>query len=61
MLQLIKFTQMTVSTERQPNGEFTAIDADNYEGGSPMGWGATPLEAIADLAEQLRERGELED
>lgn len=45
-----------VATELQPNGEYTAIDEDN----SAMGWGATELEAIADLRDQLIERGLIE-
>ena len=55
------FPEMTVRTEQQRTGEFTAIDADNYDLGSPMGWGPCRFSAIADLADQLRERGELED
>lgn len=45
-----------IKTELQPNGEYTAIDAENYDLGSPMGWGRTRLEAIADLTEQMIER-----
>lgn len=26
---------------------------DNYEGGAPIGWGATEQEAIADLTNQI--------
>jgi hypothetical protein len=48
---------MQIRTERHvaPNGtEWTAVDNDTYDGpGSPMGWGATEHEAIADLREQL--------
>jgi hypothetical protein len=61
------FTEMTVQTDLQPNGEYTAIEADNYDlaercnPGRPMGWGCCRFSAIADLTEQLRERGELED
>lgn len=48
---------MAITTERQPNGEWTAIDDDSYDGpGSPMGWGATEGAAIADLWEQLASR-----
>jgi hypothetical protein len=61
-LHRFRANNITIKTERQPTGEYTAIDRDNYDGpGSAMGWGSTELEAIADLAEQLRERGELED
>ena len=36
--------------------DWQAIDADTYEGpGSPIGFGATEQEAIADLMEQLEE------
>ena len=45
---------MNIITERQPNGQWTAIDADSYDGpGSPMGWGVIEAAAIADLREQL--------
>lgn len=50
-----------VATELQPNGEYTAIDDDSYDGpGSAMGRGKTELEAIADLRDQLIERGLIE-
>jgi hypothetical protein len=36
---------------------WTAIDDDTYDGpGSPIGWGNSEAEAIADLKEQLAER-----
>lgn len=36
---------------------WSAIDDDTYGGhGSPMGWGATEAEAIADLKEQLERK-----
>jgi hypothetical protein len=54
--ELHVFDGITIETEQQPNGEFTAIDYENYEGDGPMGWGRSRLEAIADLREQLRER-----
>jgi hypothetical protein len=45
---------MAITTECQPNGQWTAIDIDSYDGpGSPMGWGGTEADAIADLREQL--------
>lgn len=45
---------INVKTEKLPNGEYAAIDADNYDGpGSPMGLGFSLLSAIADLFEQL--------
>lgn len=54
---------ITVKTEEQPNGEFTAIDNDNYDGpGSPMGWGFSTIGAIADLFERMpRAASERED
>ena len=49
---------MKLRTKLQPNGEWTAIDDDSYDGeGSPMGWGATEQAAVDDLKEQLTERG----
>lgn len=33
--------------------DWSAVDADNYEGGDPIGWGPTEEEAIADLMEKL--------
>jgi len=48
---------MNIRTTLQPNGEYSAIDDDTYDGeGSAMGWGATPEAAIEDLKEQLAER-----
>jgi hypothetical protein len=45
---------MAITTQCQPNGERTALDDDSNDGpGSPMGWGATKDDAIADLREQL--------
>jgi hypothetical protein len=39
-------------TEHYRN-EFTAIDAENYDYDSPVGYGDTQLSAIADLFEKL--------
>jgi hypothetical protein len=39
-------------TEHYRN-EFTAIDADNYDYDSPVGYGDTELSAIADLFEKM--------
>jgi hypothetical protein len=47
------FEEITVKTDPQPNGEFAAIDADNYEPGFPVGFGFTRFEAIADLFEKM--------
>lgn len=53
--------QMNICTELQPNGQWTAIDADSYDGApdagraGSMGWGKTEQEAIADLLEKLAE------
>lgn len=48
---------MSIRTEKHigPNGpEWTAVDDDSYDGpGSPMGWGATELQAVMDLQEQM--------
>lgn len=45
-----------VATELQPTGEYTAVDQDSFA----IGWGATELEAIADLRDQLIECGLIE-
>ncbi len=40
------------------NFDWSAVDDDTYDGeGSPVGYGATEQEAIADLTEQLTEEG----
>lgn len=36
--------------------DWSAVDADNYEPGHPVGRGTTEQEAIADLIEQTEER-----
>jgi hypothetical protein len=60
--QLHYFDEITVSTSLQPNGEYSAIDAENYDYDSPMGWGCTRFSAIADLFEKLpRAKSERED
>ncbi len=51
--KLHHFDEVTVKTECQPNGEYTAIDVDNYEPGFPVGWGYSRFSAIADLFEQM--------
>jgi hypothetical protein len=33
--------------------QYSAVDDDTYEPGCPIGFGATPEEAIADLQDQL--------
>jgi hypothetical protein len=38
---------ITVSTVSHSNGEYSAIDADNYD--SPVGWGFSTIGAIADF------------
>lgn len=58
LTQLLSFQDgeetIRVKVEKLPNGEFSAIDNDNYDGpGSPMGLGFSQLSAIADLFEQL--------
>lgn len=41
---------ITVRTEEQPNGEYTAVDNDC---GAVVGWGFSTIGAIADLFERL--------
>lgn len=35
--------------------DWCAYDADSYEPGRPLGWGATKLEAIEDLLLEMEE------
>jgi hypothetical protein len=42
---------ITVSTVSHSNGEYSAIDADNYD--STVGWGFSTIGAIADLFERM--------
>lgn len=55
--RLTALSEADLRTEKQPNGEWTAIDDNTYDGhGSAVGWGDTEDEAIDDLLEQLVER-----
>ena len=54
--KLYYFNRLTVRTDLQPNGEFTAIDAADHDLGWPVGWGSTSWAAIIDLVDQLVER-----
>lgn len=56
-----KIGGLTIRTERHISGSYSAIDADSYEPGQPVGWDKTEFGAIADLAEIMRERGYLSD
>lgn len=42
---------MKLKTQKQPNGEWTALDEDTYDYDSYVGWGKTEQEAIDDLVE----------
>jgi hypothetical protein len=55
------FEQLTVKTELQPDGQYSAIDDSNFDAGFPVGWGRDRFAAIADLTEQMRERDFLSD
>jgi hypothetical protein len=44
---------IVVRTTLQPNGEYTAIDHENYDYDSPVGWGFSTIGAIADLFEKM--------
>ena len=49
-MPLVHLMGRTLHVEKQPNGEWTAIDNENYDGeGSPQGWGKTEDAAIEDL------------
>ena len=56
---------MDIKVTKQPDGSYIAIDADTYdvdcdENGffatSPVGWGETPEEAIAELKADIEDR-----
>ena len=55
--KVLQGEDMKITTQLCPNGEYYAIDADEYDGapdsGSPQGWGKTEWEAVADLANQF--------
>jgi hypothetical protein len=44
---------IVVQTTLQPNGEYAAIDHENYDYDSPVGYGLSTIGAIADLFEKL--------
>ena len=50
---------LDIKTEHQPNGEWTAIDRNTYDGApdagraGSIGWGTTEQDAIDDLIEKL--------
>jgi hypothetical protein len=57
--------EITISTELQPDGEWSAVDAENYEAESdsvghwsksPVGYGRSENDAVMDLLEQIEER-----
>jgi hypothetical protein len=56
-MHIIHFNEMTVKVALQPNGEWTAVDHDNYDLDSPVGHGSTMLESIVDLRDQCIEKG----
>jgi hypothetical protein len=56
---------MKIETRHDPDGFWSAIDADNYEAESdsertwstsPQGYGDTEIEAVRDLLEQIEEQ-----
>ena len=52
---------LTILIERQPDGQYAAIDVANHDLGSPVGYGKTRRAAIDDLIQQMDERGLIED
>ena len=52
---------LTILVERQPDGEYAAIDEANHDLGWPVGYGKTRRAAIDDLTAQMDERGLIED
>jgi hypothetical protein len=53
MTKIIHFNEMDVEVQEHYKNIWTAHAAENYDYDSPMGYGKTVLEAIADLAEQM--------
>ena len=52
---------LTIRIERQPNGEYAAIDEANHDLGWPVGHGKTKRAAIDDFIEQMDERGLIDE
>jgi hypothetical protein len=52
---------LTILIEKQPDGEYAAIDEANHDLGWPVGYGKATRAAIDDLIEQMDERGLIED
>ena len=52
---------LTIQIERQPDGEYVAIDEANHDLGWPVGYGKTKRAAIDDLIAQMDERGLIEN
>jgi len=52
---------LTILIEKQPDGEYAAIDEANHDLGWPVGCGKTKRAAIDDLIEQMDERNLIED
>ena len=57
--------KIKLAIELQPDGEYCAVDADNYEGESnsvgswsksPVGYGKSPVAAVLDFIEQVEDR-----
>ena len=52
---------LTILIEKQPDGEYAAIDEVNHDLGWPVGYGKAWRPAIDDLIEHMDERGLIED
>jgi hypothetical protein len=52
---------LIILIERQPSGEYAAIDEANHDLGWPVSHGKTKRAAIDDLIAQMDERGLIED
>lgn len=56
-LRIEAIERIAFKTERLPNGEWSAIDDNTYDGpGSLYGLGNTEDEAVDDLIDQMMER-----
>ena len=52
---------LTILVERQPDGEYAAIDEANHDLGWPVGYGKTKRAAIDDFIAKMDERRLIED
>jgi hypothetical protein len=61
MSSISKSQTLTILVERQPDGEYAAIDEADHDLGSPVGYGKTKRAAIDDLIEKMDERALIDE